>query len=619
MNPERHSSPFSSMRRVAVWAGMLVSAGLAGSECAACSTILLARGPVLLLGHNLDEQTDFPGFVCVNKRDVFKVGCRWDELRSPTQEFSPALSWISSYGSVTFSSLGRDLPDAGLNEAGLVIEEMSLAEGAYPLMDLSPALFQMQWIQYHLDNCRTVEEVVRSASRVVPHGWPWHFFVSDQNGNCATIEYIQGKLVIHTGPTMPVAVLCNSPYQAELDELKRYEGFGGRRRLSLANPKTPRFVRAAGMLSDFDPESDVAPVDYCFSILKNLSSKLTRRSYVIDLRNRIIYFRTDAVPETRYFRLEALDFGSATPVQILDLDVRGAGDVTERFEAYTFEANRRIAEGWVRHVQEMFPDAGETERLAGGYSSAQVDRYARYPETSLTRSELASGRNRYGLTALYWAALRGESDAAVRLISEGAELNARNRAGSTALMGAAQAGQLSLLRQLLERGASVSARNQDGEDALSVALLWRHPEVAKALIQAGAPVDAPNVHGLTPLFRAASSGDLEVVQSLLSRGADARAKTREGYTPVMAAAGAGHADIVERLLDGGADVDAVTGDGQTALFFAVASGHLRAVQSLLKRGANVNARDTKGETPLAVAKRNQEGEIVRCLRKRHPE
>jgi choloylglycine hydrolase len=242
MKSDPQNSWSSYRKRVAVWVSMLVSAGLAGGECAACSTIVLARGPVLLLGHNLDEQTDVPGFVCVNKRDTFKIGCRWDELRSPAQELSSALSWISSYGSVTFSSLGRDLPDAGLNEAGLAIEEMSLAEGAYPLTDLRPALFQMQWIQYHLDNCRTVEEVIRSASRVVPHGWPWHFLVSDQNGNRATIEYIQGKLVLHTGPTMPVAVLCNDPYRSELDELKRYQGFGGRRRLSLANPKTPRFV-----------------------------------------------------------------------------------------------------------------------------------------------------------------------------------------------------------------------------------------------------------------------------------------------------------------------------------------------------------------------------------------
>ena len=143
------------------------------------------------------------------------------------------------------------------------------------------------------------------------------------------------------------------------------------------------------------------------------------------------------------FRLEALDFGSATPVQILDLDVRGAGDVTERFEPYTFEANRRVAEGWVRHVQEMFPDAGEAATSGGGLlvdpgRPGTLDTRKR----RCTRSELATGRNRYGLTPLHWAALRGESEAAARLIAAGAEVNAQNRAGSTALMGAAQTGQL---------------------------------------------------------------------------------------------------------------------------------------------------------------------------------
>jgi len=187
------------------------------------------------------------------------------------------------------------------------------------------------------------------------------------------------------------------------------------------------------MLNDFDPESGATPVDYCFSILQNLSSKLTRRSYVIDLRNRIIYLRTATVPEIRSVRLEAVDFGPMTPVQILDLNVRGAGDVTEGFEGYNFEANRRIAEGWVRHVQEMFPDAREAQRLAGGYSLTQVDRDARYPQTSLTRSELATGRNRYGLTALFFAVAGRHLRALQSLLKRGANVKARDAQGQTPL------------------------------------------------------------------------------------------------------------------------------------------------------------------------------------------
>jgi hypothetical protein len=35
------------------------------------------------------------------------------------------LSWISRYGSVTFSTFGKDMTDGGVNEVGLYIWEMS--------------------------------------------------------------------------------------------------------------------------------------------------------------------------------------------------------------------------------------------------------------------------------------------------------------------------------------------------------------------------------------------------------------------------------------------------------------------------------------------------------------
>ena len=247
------------MKRVVLGASLLFLTCLTADVCTACSTILLKRDSVLLVGHNLDELTDFDGLVCVNKRDVFKIGCSWEELRSSKDTFVPTLRWISLHGSVTFSGIGRDLPDAGINEAGLVIEEMSLAGGAYPLHDIRPRLFQMQWIQYHLDSFRTVEEVVRSASLVVPNGWPWHFFVADRTGNCATIEYIDGELVVHAGESMPITALCNGSYEAELKTLRQYRGFGGRRSISRESRKVPRFVRAAQRLRDYEPQSSPSP------------------------------------------------------------------------------------------------------------------------------------------------------------------------------------------------------------------------------------------------------------------------------------------------------------------------------------------------------------------------
>ena len=601
------------MKWIVLAVSILFFACLTAEECTACSTVLLKRDPVLLLGHNLDELTDFDGFVCINKRDVFKTGCTWEELRSSKDTFAPTLSWISVYGSVTFSSIGRDLPDAGINEAGLAIEEMSLATGAYPLYDIRPRIFQMQWIQYHLDSFRTVEEVIRSASLVVPHGWPWHFFVVDKVGNCATIEYLDGKLVVHTGKSMPITALCNGSYESELKGLSQYRGFGGRRRISPESRRVPRFVRAAQMLRDYEPQSSSSRIDYCFSILKNLSSELTRRSYVIDIKNGVIYFRTCSVPQIRHFRIDAFDFASNTPVRILDLNIKGTGDVTDRFEDYTPDANRRIAVSWVRHVQEMYPAAKEQERAAGGYALTQAERYARYSESSVARHDLTTRGSRYGLTPLYWAAYRGELDAVANQISDGADINERTDAGANALMAAAQTDRLAVVRHLIQEGVNLDATNDHGNDALITAIVFGRSEVAKALVEAGAAVDRRNIHGLTPVHWAAYQGDLEVVSLLLSKGADVEAKTEYGYTPLMAAAQAGRVPVVERLLDGGAEINALDRECACALFFAAANGCLDTARCLIDRGANVNVRTNRGLLPLDIAKRNEDQDMTKLL------
>ena len=169
------------------------------SSSLACSTVMLKRKGILLTGHNLDESTSFEGFVCVNKRDYYKVASTWSALKTYSKYLPYSFNWISKYGSITWSGQGRDLPDAGINEAGLVIEEMSLANHPYPPAGIQPHLFQMQWIQYHLDTYSTVEQVIRSASLILPDGWPWHFFVADKRGNCATLEYIDNRLIVHTG------------------------------------------------------------------------------------------------------------------------------------------------------------------------------------------------------------------------------------------------------------------------------------------------------------------------------------------------------------------------------------------------------------------------------------
>jgi len=587
--------------------------GALSSWAWACSTVLLKREGVLVLGHNLDESVDFAGFIGVNKRDVYKVGASWLDFRDCSQPLRPALGWISRYGSVTWSSQGRDLPDGGINEAGLGIEEMSLGGHPYPLGGIRPRLFQMQWIQYHLDRFDSVDQVIQSASFVFPDGWPWHFLVADRHGQCATLEYIRNRLVVHTGQTLPVTALCNAPYAEELATLERYRGFGGKRTVDLANKKKhPRFVRAAHLLRDYDPARHPSAVAYVFALLENLSGPMTRRSYVVDLQNRTVHFRTASHPQVRHFSLRAFDFSSDTPAQILDLNTADTGDVTGAFRDYTPSANRRIAESWVHHARQMYPEASEVELRDGGLSLDHIARYAHYAESSLPKRSLDAAENTRGLTLLIWAAYRGglQTD----LLDREGTLNAKTYLGVTALIAAAQSGNLEVARWLMDQGAEIDATDLSGNTALMTALAFGRSEIARDLIGKNADIGRGNRKGLTPLHYAAGNGDFETVKLLLEKGADVNAGSETGFSILMSAAAAASPEMVEHLIAKGAHINARDHQGNSALLWSIRQGHSEVAVALIDAGADVRVANRDGLSPWKAASGNGDKELQQRLK-----
>jgi ankyrin repeat protein/penicillin V acylase-like amidase (Ntn superfamily) len=598
---------------LAIWPFLL--AGL--SFCSwACSTVLLKTETVLVLGHNLDESVDFAGFIVVNKRDVYKVGTTWQDFRTCDQPLRPSIGWVSRHGSVTWSGQGRDLPDGGINEAGLSIEEMSLGDHPYLAGGIRPRLFQMQWIQYHLDQFDSVDQVIKSASVVFPNGWPWHFLVVDKHGQCATLEYIRNRLVVHTGQSLPVTALCNSPYAEELAGLEQYRGFGGRRTIDLSNKqKHPRFVRAAHLLRDYDPRSATSGVAHMFGILENLGGPMTRRSYVIDMKNRTVHFRTASHPQARHFSLTAFDFSSDTPVQMLDLNTPDTGDVRSKFRDYSPAANRRIAESWVHHARQIHPKASESDHRDGGRSLDHIERYAHYAEISLAKNGLGSAANAYGLDPLSWAAYRGDLHSVRGFADRKEDVNARTHLGVTALIAAAQSGNPEVVRLLVERGAELDATDKSGNSALITALAFGHSEIARDLIRKNADFRRGNRQDLKALHYAAANGDIETVRLLLERGAEVNASSETGFTILMAAAEAGWGETIRRLIAKGADINARDGPGDSALLWSVRRGHLDAAKALLDAGADVQVTNHEGITPWKAASNNKDKQLQQLLKK----
>ncbi len=174
----------------------------------------------VILARNLDGPAG-DGYVFVNKRRVAKNGFGGMG--------AAPLRWTSKYGSVTFNQFGREFPWGGINEQGLVIEALA-GPAVYPAPDKRPSLNELQWLQYQLDNHRSVREVRKSDRRlrIARLFLDLHFLVADRSGKTAVVEFAGGRMVSYTGSRLPVRALAEESYEVSCRRLEALRGPGGR-------------------------------------------------------------------------------------------------------------------------------------------------------------------------------------------------------------------------------------------------------------------------------------------------------------------------------------------------------------------------------------------------------
>ena len=126
----------------------------------ACTIFFISSNGQMVFGRNYDWVTG-AGMICTNLKGLSKT--------SMQTENGETISWISQYGSITFNQYGKEFPTGGMNEKGLVVELMWLDETKYPSADNRPAIGVLQWIQYQLDNCTTIEEVLQPINNFGYH------------------------------------------------------------------------------------------------------------------------------------------------------------------------------------------------------------------------------------------------------------------------------------------------------------------------------------------------------------------------------------------------------------------------------------------------------------------
>jgi choloylglycine hydrolase len=312
-----------------------------------CTAFLLTNEGRHYVGKSYDYEIGY-GRVIQNKRGVHKRA--FSSNRNAT-----AAEWVSRYASLTFNQFGREMPNGGINEAGLVVEVLWLDETRAPPPDHRPAVNELQWIQMQLDSYGSVDEVLDNvaAVRIAPVYGKVHYLVCDSGGACGAVELVEGALVITSGTDLVAKTLTNDTYAASCRALRRSRGFGGERRVPAGKSSLDRFVRASAMAAETTRERGI---DRVFEILDavNLGAH-TKWQVAYDLETQTIHFRSTAARARKTARLADFPGGCHEPVMVLDIDNKAAGDARPRFRPYQRSDNARLLHRSLAHLRSALP------------------------------------------------------------------------------------------------------------------------------------------------------------------------------------------------------------------------------------------------------------------------
>lgn len=277
------------------------------------------------------------GYLYTNKRGVQKSTLK----ALPTDV---ELEWVSKYGSITFNQYGRELPNSGMNEAGLVVEVMVLQDQAFPLPAQKASLNESQWVQYILDTSATLEEAKIQAQkvRISKILIPLHYMVCDRLGECGVFEHVGRQMQVYQNEQLPHRTLTNSRYAESLSYLQGFAGFGGRRPLPVSSLNSlDRFVNATAHAKAQSTERD--PSQFGFSGLLKVTGSTTQWQMVYEPSNLRFHYFTKSSKSIKTLEIDSRhDFSCATEVMSLPIINAYEGDVREEFSQYSSSANTEM-------------------------------------------------------------------------------------------------------------------------------------------------------------------------------------------------------------------------------------------------------------------------------------
>ena len=162
--------------------------------------------------------------------------------------------------------------------------------------------------------------------------------------------------------------------------------------------------------------------------------------------------------------------------------------------------------------------------------------------------------------------------------------DAANINGMTALHFAAQKGDIAVVKYLVEHGADIKAQDiVFSRTAIHFAAENGNLETIQYLTEQGADLLDRDGYGATALHYAAKNNKLNVIKYLVDKKVDYRATDVRGWTAMHYAAYGGSIDVVKYLLAKGLNINELNETGRTPLFFARDHRNLR--KYMISQGA----------------------------------
>lgn len=340
----------------------------------ACTRALyVAKDGTVIVGRNMDWGEDMSSNMWVLPRGMKRDGRGGENT----------ITWESKYGSLVVSAYDIGTAE-GMNEKGLVVNELALVESDYGKPPVGTKVISLStWPQYVLDNFATVADAVADLRKenfvvqtvVLGTGRPanMHLVMSDATGDSAVFEYVKGKLVIHHDKKFKV--VTNSPtFDKQLAIMEYWKDAGGlNKSLPGTSRAADRFVRASFLLDSLPVEmnpkyiSGTPQQSFKFqapmavlSLMRSVGTPLgfadeeqpwvsaTIWRTVSDSTNRVVIFDSAMTPATFWVKLDELDFRPGAPVKKLEL--KGgktySGNAVAQFETaklFTFQDLTNVA------------------------------------------------------------------------------------------------------------------------------------------------------------------------------------------------------------------------------------------------------------------------------------